>query len=150
LSLPSSFSPLVTTIFFSMNGSPFLFCIIFICIFFISHISGSISCLFSSVWLIHEVWYSLGPSMLVQMAVFHSFNSWVFYTHTHTYTYTHPYMQSTGLQTLGHDQWQNNNNSISTASSWPTYLLFGTRFPSVSWLLYVVLLWTYVCMCNLN
>ena len=55
--------------------------------FFISHISGSISYLFSLVWLIHEVWYSLGPSMLMQMAVFHSFNSWVIYTHTHTHTH---------------------------------------------------------------
>ena len=29
--------------------------------------------------LVHSVWYSLGPSVLLQMALFHSFNGWVIF-----------------------------------------------------------------------
>ena len=29
--------------------------------------------------LVHSVWYSLGPSMLLQVVLFHSFNGWVIF-----------------------------------------------------------------------
>ena len=51
--------------------------------------------------LIHSIWCSVGPSMLLQMALFHSFYDWIIIFHcvyiyiciciyVHTHTHTHP------------------------------------------------------------
>ena len=72
---PPSLCSLVTASLCSTSVSLLLFCIyvcLFVCIFQIPHVSGITWSLFFSVWL-HSVWSSPGPTMLLQMARFHSF-----------------------------------------------------------------------------
>ena len=68
-------SLLVTVSLFSMSLVYFCFVSKFICVGFhyIPRISNIIWCLSFSVWLLHQVWSSLCPSMLQHMAVFHAF-----------------------------------------------------------------------------
>ena len=62
-----------TASLFSMSVNLFYFIDKFICVIFeIAHISDIIWYLFFSFWL-HLVWQSLGPSTLLQMALFHLF-----------------------------------------------------------------------------
>ena len=80
LSLPPSFSPGTCVCFLYlwfcfMNN---LICTIF---FKIPHISDII-CVF--LWL-HSVWQSLGPFMLLQMALFVLFNSWIVFYYIYMY-----------------------------------------------------------------
>ena len=77
--MPPCPSPLVTVSLFSMSVSLFLFCKEVHLFHFLSvHIWLISYNICHPVWL-HLVWSSLGPSMLLQMALFHSFSSFTEY-----------------------------------------------------------------------
>ena len=79
LSFPSSFSPLINMfIFYVWESISVSYLDLFIFFFQISHISGFIQ--YPLYGLLHKVWYSVGPLMLLQMTI---------HTHRDTCSYTH-------------------------------------------------------------
>ena len=63
----------------SQTTNLFLFCIMFICIIFLDSVCKWYHICLSLSNLLHLIQQFLGPSMLLQMALFHSFYGWVIF-----------------------------------------------------------------------